>query len=205
MLENINTNQMKYKNRKYILMLLVFFSFFSCVQNNKKPKENRYVITIDSITSFFYNCGINTIEAITCEELANAKMTFNFKKGRAYGVIKAKITDRETLKKIENEISLLKPDTVDYPMDVRIAINIFYSNGDTAQICMNGHSPNILYLNGRQQMTNNRLIFLIKNNIGYYSWIHSNEIELKDTSAAKESIIESPYYKQYLKMVNKKK
>ncbi len=51
--------------------------------------------------------------------------------------------------------------------------------------------------------------FLISGIIGYYPWIEQDDKddmkELKDTSATKEPILESPYYKQYLKMVNKKR
>jgi hypothetical protein len=72
---------------------------------------------------------------------------------------------------------------------------------------MAGVYSSLMYVDGILQQRNNRLIYLLKNNIGYYSWLEPSvdlDDEIKDTSFVKEPIIESSYYKKYKEMQEKR-
>jgi len=186
------------------LFCILLISLLSCKRNN-----NNFITAsncdsdIDSITVLYFNHTFNRVKALKCEEL-NEKLIPDFQHSHT-GVLDAKIMDCSVLKEIGKEIQSLTPDTLQTLPDIRIAANIYYNDGSIKRICM-AYSLNDIFVDGVKQVTNNRLIFLIKNNIGYYSWFeNAGEYmdELKDTSFVKAPIIISPYYKQYKEMQEK--
>jgi len=186
----------------FILLLLIFLSNFSC-QNKKENSTQIYDQNqIDSLLVLYYNYEFNGVRDIKCDEVQ--KYIPNPQDG-SDGVYDALITDRQILDEITQEINSLSVDKEQYPLDTRLSATIYYSNGTIRKLCSDG---NRLFQDGILQKINNRLLFLLKNNAGYYSWFenpYNYEIELKDTSFIKEPLIESPYYKQYKEMQNKAK
>ena len=184
---------------KYIRLILFIglYFLFSCSQFHKIDREiSKCDSNIDSITALYFNYSFNSAKSIKCEDLSEHLIP-DFKE-RSTGIIDAKIIDCSILKRIDREISLLVPDTLQYPLDTRISIQVFYKNGEVKRLCLNDMYPTGLYLNGVKQIASNKLLFLLKNNIGYYSWFEGvNDSELKDTTFVKEPFIESPYYKLY--------
>jgi len=111
-----------------------------------------------------------------------------------HGVLDSTLTDPILLKKIKVEIDKLKEDTsIIYPVDARISCVITYWGGREEKICIGGRMASGIYYNGQPQKRNNRLLFLIKKNIGYYYWIDkrylSGEGELNDRSIKRDSIV----------------
>lgn len=181
-------------------LLLISFYSFSCDHKNKHITELPECNSkIDSITALYYNYSFNSVKAVKCSDI-KAPFIPDFRYN-SDGVYDAKINDCKILLEIEKEVESLISDTLEYKLDTRIAINVFYRNGSLLKICMNDKAPNDIYVDGIKKIASNRLLFLLKNNIGYYSWFEhpeDYETELKDTSYAKEPIIISPYYKQYI-------
>jgi len=188
----------------FTLLVLIILFTSSCNKSNNNSIKLNCNSQIDSITALYFNYTFNSVKSIKCEEL-DQKLIPDFK-NRATGILDAKILDCTILKEIESELMTLSPiKDSSYP-DTRISVNIFYRDGTVKRICIDDMSPNQLYLDNIRQKNNNHLLYLIKNNIGYYTWFENPEEymdELKDTTFIKEPFIESPYYKQYKTIENK--
>ena len=110
------------------------------------------------------------------------------------GVLDTTLTDPKLLENIKSEINKLKKDTgYNSPVDARISCEITYFGGRKERICLSGMIANVIYYNGEPQKKNNRLLFLIKKNIGYYYWIDKRylecEDELNDQTIKRDSIV----------------
>lgn len=176
-------------------------SYVPLPTNDKITEKDSCDCNIDSITVLYYNFSFTSIKAIRCNDIVKTRIA-DFRYDNE-GIYDAKITDCDILSEIEKEITSLYPDTLQYPLEARISVNIYFKDRNIKHLCMNDNSPNDLYINDVRQVVNNRLIFLIKNNIGYYSWFDNAENymeELRDTTFIKEPFIISPYYTQYMRM-----
>lgn len=194
-------------NKLIVYVFFIFVSitlFFSCKYSNKKDNVNIYSCDsqIDSISIFYYNSLFKSFKGIKCEEITKAYIPdfVNENEGILYVVIK----DCKILKEIEMEVLQLR-ESQDYPLeDIRIAATLYYKDKMIKRICISNMFAESIFLDGEIQEKNNKLLYLIKNNIGYYVWFGEPILEmmdeLQDTSFIKEPFIESPYYKRYLEM-----
>ncbi len=117
------------------------------------------------------------------------------------GILDAEITDSLKLAKIQILLDSLTPlQNVDQ-IDARIVATINYSNGSKDILCIGGEYSDKIYLNGAAMQTDNKLLFTVKNYIGFYPWIIGDDMfrmaEMKDNSFAKEPFVSSAYYKEY--------
>jgi hypothetical protein len=164
------------------------------------------IIAIDVL---YYNYLFNTARARNWDDLKLNLPNFT---NEYWGVLDAKITDCKVLKEINNEMKKLKTKREQSgDADVRIVFTASYTNRTDTILCIGGYFANGLFTKERIELSSesiNRLLYLLKNNIGYYSWFDESELEymdeLQDTTFAKEPFIESPYYKKYKEMQEKK-
>lgn len=188
----------------YCFILIVFISCTNNKQvenkelNNIKSVDN---IKIDSIRVLYYNYIFNRITAINCDRLKD--YIPDFKSGDSDGILPFLITSQLVLEEINSEINRLSPSQGRSEPDIRINFKIFYSNKEQKQICIGNIYSSEIFIDGVLQEQNNRLLYLIKNNAGYYSWFGKHEFdfmpELQDTTFIHEPMIISPYYEEYLK------
>lgn len=105
------------------------------------------------------------------------------------GVLDTIIIDKKLLEEIEVELLKLKPNDSIESVDSRISVRIIYEDGKEEILCIGGVFTNIIWYNNRAQQENNRLLFLIKNSIGYYKWLSNEDLkymrELNDKSFKK--------------------
>ncbi|MFT3995756.1 MAG: hypothetical protein QM660_15710 [Dysgonomonas sp.] len=199
------------KNIYYVMFGLVLF----CSCKNTKPE-------IESIRIAYYNYIFETSESINCDDIKVTTLpsfenilVYDSKKKDSIvesyidyqAIFDTIITNSILLKKIEDELILLKTNDSLKSIDSRISATILYKNGKEEKLCIGGIFTNVILYNGQIQETNNKLLYLIKNNIGYYNWISTEDIEymdeLNDTSFEKEPFVESTYYKRYIEAESK--
>jgi hypothetical protein len=121
------------------------------------------------------------------------------------GLLNATVTNCNVLKEIEDELSKLKPETDYCPGgDTRLKFNIYNKDKSIKTLCMSGIFGTEIYIGGVLQQPNNRLVYLLRNSIGYYPWFDDDYEnyyhymdELQDTTFVREPFIESSYYKKY--------
>lgn len=199
------------------LFLLIFSTSCQKSKQNLAREENIQIEKQDScdceisyISALYYNRIFDTARARNWDDL---KLSIpDFKNGGYGGVLDAKITDCNTLKEIAKELKTIKVKDYEGDADIRIVLYVHYKNKDSLFLSVGGYFASDFVTKDRMALKSkntNRLLFLLKNNIGYYPWISKENLdnmdELKDTSFVKEPFIESPYYKQYKEMQNKEK
>jgi len=183
--------------QKFIIILSLLYACCSC---NKKIETS-----IDSIYVLFYNYSFEGIIPIGCDEITKTSSTMtefvivdaqgdstgaflNYQ-----GVLDTTITDRSVLSAIEYELNTSKKDTLINLMDARISCFIRYKDGREERLCIGGYWAEYVAYNNCVVVTANKLLFLIKNAIGYYSWMGDNILnysyELKDSTILRDSII----------------
>ena len=129
----------------------------------------------------------------------------SFENGQNIGVLDALITQPKVIIEIQQLVESLQPATDSICMpDYRIAVTLKYKSGKTVRLGITDpRSVHQIYINDIAQQTNNRLLYLIKNNIGLYPWLIGNNLaqqsELYDNSFMKEPFIQSSYYKEWQK------
>lgn len=194
--------------KKYTYFCLVFVLIIVSCNNSTKQRLtiSNNSSHIDSITALFFNYDLDGVRNIRCDELQKNIPNFEVKTDEyKEGILDALITDSNVLKEIQYELSKTKPLKDKIYLDTRIAFKVYYKNGSVDNLCTNGK---LFFLNDVPLQKNNRLMYILKNNIGYYSWFgglsQKYMDELKDTTFTKEPFIESPYYKLY-KENNKKR
>jgi len=190
--------------RKIIIYYVLITGLIACSIPSNKTKHKRNNIcesSIDSIKVSYYNIYFESPLARKYNDIMKAKRP-SFEKvyignTRDYhvkytGVIDTVITSCEALFAIELELKRLKPDAEFAAKDMRIALTFFYRNSKQKSIILINEYNNI-FLNDVLQNKNNRLIYLIKKNIGFYSWFTRGELkhmeELSDSSFVKDSVI----------------
>ena len=177
--------------------ILFLFLLSGCKRQNEIP--------IESIYALFFNYSFERVNAVNCNEIEKdvpsmKRITvFNDANDSIgyiadnHGVLDTMLTNSFVLKEIANELKKLKPDSVNYPIDARIACVIKYKNGKEEQLCIGGYFADCIEYCGVNQKQNNKLLYLIKKNIGYYSWMGDQILEyseeLQDNSFKRDSII----------------
>lgn len=193
--------------KEFCLLIGLLYILVGC---QKQPSAS----SIEYIHIEYYNYLFESPVSIGCEEIKKTivpdfEKTFIYDSANPSIVIDSMINyqtvldtiikDQILLKKIETEINKLKCDTLGNDIDARISVSIKYKDGTEEKICIGGYySEQILY-KGKLQLQNNRLLFLIKNNIGYYKWMPKKDMlymdELNDTTFIRkpiESIEDNP-------------
>lgn len=189
--------------------LFIFALLLSVTSCNNKQKEstsqegdaNTIAMvdrTVDTISVLYYNYLIEPQTPIKPEDI-----TLNvpqFEKDRK-GVLDARIVDSVRIKDIKSRIDSLKPLQQSSPLDARLVAVIKYRDGSNDILCLGGQYVNEIFLNGVQQVVDNKLLFFLKNYIGFYPWMIGDDMfamkELQDPSFAKSPFISTPYYEAY--------
>jgi hypothetical protein len=193
--------------KRVIFIVCLTGLFVSCKNPNRVQTEimNCSDSSIDSIFVLYYNSLFQPFMGVKSEEI-NTIYIPDFE-NKEDGILDATIKDCKILTEIEHEILKLKPSKEASFEDVRIKATIYYKNGATKLICLNNWLSTSIFLDGFMQESNNRLLYLIKNNIGYYSWFGEPILkymdELQDTTFVREPFIESPYYKKFKEIQEK--
>lgn len=200
---------MKFRNIIFIVLSITFL--VSCNGTKKEGLEKQTVklestkdAEIESISVLYYNYLFIEKYLIPCDGI---KLSVpDFEKDHR-GVLDAIINDSKVLEEIKEQLVTLEPSTDNYLIDARITATINYKNGRQDELCIGQMDANTIFLNGIQQKMNNRLLYLIKNNIGYYPWMIGDGLqemtELKDNSFMKEPFISNDYYKNWQKIRNR--
>lgn len=194
------------KNHYPLFIFVLLLSFTAC---NNKQKENainegRPEVTakidnrIDSISVLYYNYLVESQTPVKPEEI---KLNIpQFDKDRK-GVLDAHIVDSIKIEDIRSRIDSLKPAQSLSTLDARLVAVIKYKDGRKDILCLGGYQVNEIFLNGVQQETDNKLLFLLKNHIGFYPWMIGDDMfamkELQDPSFAKAPFVSTPYYDAY--------
>lgn len=197
-------------NKNIVLTISCIAFFFSC--NTKDKKENNQDVTsstiiedspLKSISALYYNYLHTTKGMIYPEDLKLRVPTFTT--DDYIGILDAEITDTLVLDKINDLVKQLEIDSsrLNSWRDARIVALLNYENGKQDTLSIEGSLPDNIYLNGIAHKPDNRLIYLIKNNIGFYPWFIGDKLydmkELQDNSFMKEPFISSDYYKTWQK------
>lgn len=192
----------------------VFYSIFwctvilitiSCKQKNKQEdiqeKESKETVVdkhIDTITALYYNYKFVSTTPVNREDM---KINIPDFSKESKGVIDATISDTTKIKKIEGEIGALRKSEENGVPDIRISVAIKHRDGTTDYLALCGEYANQIFYNNIKQENNNKLVFYIKNYIGYYPWFIGDDLfampELNDTSFPKEPFGNSKYYREY--------
>lgn len=189
--------------RKIIIYNILIIGLLACnkVNDNKTKNQvkNTCISQIDSIKAFYYNYQyFMPIKGISYSDIIKTKRP-TFKRiniGNAgdfevkyTGVIDTVITNCNALLSIEAELKNIKPDTSFAAKDVRVALTFYYKNSKHQTVILI-NDFNDLFFNDKHQIKNNKLIYLIKRNIGFYSWLKKSDLknmeELNDSTFEKE-------------------
>lgn len=101
---------------------------------------------------------------------------FENKNDNIYGIIDTIITDNSILNDIECELTRLQKDSITNDMDARISCVIHYKNDKVEYLCIGGYLADYMIFNN-EAVNNNRLLYLLKKNIGYYNWMDSEVLK----------------------------
>ena len=189
--------------RKVIIYCILIVSLIACNKTNDNKTNNKVQVvcesSIDSIKAFYYNYqyfmptkGISYSDIIKKKRPTFIKIyignTGNYEI-KYRGVMDTLITNCDVLLSIESELENLKPDTSFAAKDVRIAFVLYFKNSKSTKIILI-NDFNDLFFNDSHQAKNNKLIYLIKRNIGFYSWFTQSKLkdmqELNDTTFERE-------------------
>ena len=181
---------------KIIIVAIILFSslLISCSRT-----------TIESIQVSFYHTLFQAILPTDCNDIKNGispskallmitqdpiGYSLNDKNG---GVLDTIIVNPIVLVEIEKELKNLKSKPVNNPIDARISCTIKYKNGKEEKLCIGGYLVESLEYCGIRQNNNYHLLYLIKQNIGFYSWMDDRYLEycdeLQDISFKRDSIV----------------
>lgn len=197
-----------------LTLLCVFVSSNNCKgANNKTTDRNTdepivqepVKRSVKGLSALYYNYVINDVKPRSLEILQRNIPRFE---KETQGILDAHITDETKLSKISNLLETLQPSMQQNPVDARILIRISYTDGTEDTVCMGGRYTNRIFLNGVQQATNNKVLFHLKNYIGFYPWLIGDDLfrmsEMKDNSFMKEPFVSTQHYKDYQKaLVNR--
>lgn len=202
---------------KYYILLIFFVLLFGC--NNANKQSNKAGIQ-NSIVDTVCNCEISSIEILYYNNLfinARARNWDDLKlevpsfldENNRDGILDARITDCAVLKEIDSELKHIRLSDEQYRIDIRIIAVINYKDGSEKKISIGDIYSTDIAVDGEVlDSSGNKLKFLIKNNIGFYSWMDKKALEkmdeLNDTTYSKVPFIESPYYKLYKEIKNTK-
>lgn len=185
-------------------LLLIFISLYFVSCNNKSEKVINTTQTesdsLIAVNALYFNSNYQS-KAMYKWDMIKLDIP-SFKNGKNSGVLDATIEKPETIYEIQKLVESLETDSskLDFLPDYRIAVTLQYKNGKIERLGIS-HPPklDLIFLNDIPQKTNNRLLYVIKNNIGLYSWLIGDALyeqpELQDNSFMKEPFIQSKYNK----------
>lgn len=188
------------------VLLAVVFLILSCKKNNSETNANRVDSPpverlIDSVSVLYYN------HIFENEPINWGIIELDYKRGDK-GVLTATLTDKTLLVKLHGLIKTLETQDNNELADVRIAAVIKYNDGTCDSLSVGDVYANRIYLNQKPQKTNNLLLFVLKNNIGYYPWMIGDAMmkmpELRDPSFPKEPFKSSVHYEAYQQRLRNK-
>jgi len=188
--------------RKVIGYYILIIGLIACNKTNDNKANDRMSTicdsSIDSITVSYYNQYFESPLARKYSDIMTAKRpTFEkiyIANSGDYnvlytGVIDTVIANCSVLLSIESELNTLKPDTSFAVKDFRIALIVYYKDSKLPKKVLINES-NDVFLNNILQIKNNKFIYLIKKNIGFYSWFTRDYLEdmeeLNDTTFERE-------------------
>lgn len=192
---------------RYLTILLLAAIAWSCTnvkkENNKNIPVTPVLVAGDSpirqINVLYYNYMVDEDDATNCDDLALNLPSFESADYR--GVLDATIDNVDVLSEIKKQMLLLHSVVEVSVQNILLTAIIEYENGATDKLCIGGHNGSTILLDGVEQSANNRLVYLLKNNAGYYPWLIGDALfslpELIDTSFMKEPFVSSVYYKQW--------
>lgn len=170
------------KNRLIFFCVLVIL-FFACGK-----KQNN----LSSIEVYYYNYSFESAVPVNCDSIKNEKRTQLLKDTISVEfsemdqiflinegiILDTLITDFTVLREIEEELNNLSADqNISIPFNARISCYIKYKDGRKERLCIGGYLANHIMYNGRWQMPNKKLLYIIKKNIGYYQWMGEKELK----------------------------
>lgn len=186
------------------LIVIIASLLVSCSQKKHEDKldESRAgeknERKIDSVSVYFYNYIRQDEKAVGCGEI---QITGSENDELNRTVLSCKLTDTPLLDVIASRIDSLRPSASSAAEDIRISAKISYNNNTSSMLCIGGMYSDLIFLDGILQETDNKLLFMLKNNIGYYPWMIGDALmnmsELKDNSFPKEPFKSSPQYEEY--------
>ncbi len=180
---------------KYLLTILVGILLFSSCKGSKDE--------IDYIDVLYHNTIFGSKQSPEMRENLKASIPDFTSPYSERGIFPVKITDSDVLKQIQAELVTLTPqDKYLYP-DVRIMMDVHYKDGSVKHVDFCGVLSDAIFVDGKRQAYNNRLAYIVKNNVGLYGWIKDDATfklmpEIKDTTIVKEPLIEGYWYREYL-------
>lgn len=194
-------------NLLYLLASILLI--YSCKGNSKQEKQNStdtmpkpevstQVRKLTRIDALYFNYIFENKEPIKPEDIKRDIPQFEKDKK---GVLDAEIADSLKIEKIEQILSNLQPAHTQNPIDARIVFILNYDNNDKDTLCLGGIYSDKIYLNRTEYSRSNKLLFTLKNYIGFYPWLIGDDMfnmtELQDNSFPKPPFTSSSYYKQY--------
>lgn len=197
--------------KQYILFVLVLlFATTGCHKGQKENTPQTETVVskanrkIGSISVLYYNYLVETETPILPDDIRLSVPRFE---ENSKGVLDANIDDSVKIKSLANRINLLQAAPQPSPTDARLVAVICYDNGSQDTLCLGGRLVNKIFLNGVEQQTDNQLLFLLKNFVGFYPWMIGDDMfamkELQDNSFPKAPFISTSYYEAYQKALNK--
>jgi hypothetical protein len=178
--------------KKYIILFFAVF-FISC-QGGKKTE------TIGYIKVWYYNGVFDRASAIDCNEIIYSPekvdtLDILLEDGsylpKEAVVLESIIIDQEILQEIRTELRKREVISEDY-MDARMKCYIVFNNGQIDSLCI-GNMPICANYNGQAVKLTNELVYLIRENCGFYNWIGIDQMqyfeELNDSTFVRDKVI----------------
>jgi hypothetical protein len=184
------------------LLAIIFLVFLITACNHKKIPEITHseLTKIDSINVLYYNGLFESIRQVHCDEMVYKPEKIKPVEFTSEGievpqgpiVLDTVITNPNILYTIEQEFDSLQSSDVDY-IDARIKCFIYYKNKYIDTLCIDDNPKYAIYNNSRSVRLSNKLVYLIRENCGFYKWIGISRgmeyfEELNDTSFMREKV-----------------
>lgn len=171
--------------KKYMILIFAVF-FISCQKKNEK--------TIESITVWYYNGIFDRVMSIDCEEIRKGSLDVLLEDGEYFPkeavILENVITDKDVLQEIAIELCERKVIEENY-VNARMKCHISFNNGQTDSLCVSDNPTYAIYNNKPVKLTN-KLVYLIRENCGFYQWIGIDYLkyfdELNDSSFKRKKV-----------------
>jgi hypothetical protein len=164
--------------------------------------SNNVDTNIDNIEVLYYNGIFENIESVACDEIIYNPAKQPKQKYTEAGepvpievcVIKATINNKKVLQEIESELEKWELSDDKNNIDARMKCFVNYKHNNVDTLCI-GNNPQWAVLNNIQSVKlSNKLIYLLRQNCGFYEWIGHDYMkyfdEMNDTTFVREKIKE---------------
>jgi len=201
--------KMKMKIFLYIAIIFASLLLFTCCKQNKKENEKNLTNqsandgvnkerSLTRIDALYYNYILESETPIKASDMKKEIPVFSEDKN---GILDASITDSTKIKEIKDLLNDLKASEEETTPDTRMIFVLVYDDESKDTISLAEIYSDRIYFNGREQIRNNKLLFTLKNYIGFYPWLIGDDMfnmsELQDHSFPKPPFTSSRYYKEY--------